>query len=54
MTVHDRVAFACRFLPDDKLAACLNHITQRLTKEANLQAILLTGAVRGDLALVWL
>ena len=43
MTVHDRVAFACRFLPDDKLNNCLSHITQTLKSEANLQAILLTG-----------
>ncbi|XP_043215584.1 GATOR complex protein MIOS-A-like isoform X2 [Amphibalanus amphitrite] len=52
ITVHDRVAFACRFLPDDKLHSCLNHITQTLKNEANLQAILLTGVADEGLELL--
>ncbi|XP_037089925.1 GATOR complex protein MIOS-like [Pollicipes pollicipes] len=52
MTVQDRVAFACRFLSDDRLAECLNQITQTLKKEANLQAILLTGVADEGLDLL--
>lgn len=43
MTVDDRVAFACIFLPDNKLNDYLKSLTMTLIYEGNLDGILLTG-----------
>ncbi|KRT82737.1 hypothetical protein AMK59_4364 [Oryctes borbonicus] len=43
MTVDDRVAFACIFLPDNKLNDYLKTLTVSLIYEGNLDGILLTG-----------
>lgn len=41
--VDDRVAFACVFLPDNKLFEYLKKLTEKLMDEGNLDGILLTG-----------
>ncbi|CAH0555566.1 unnamed protein product [Brassicogethes aeneus] len=43
MSVGDRVAFACMFLPDNKLLEYLQSTTEKLTEEGNLDGLLLTG-----------
>lgn len=43
MLVDDRVAFACTFLPDNKLNDYLRKLTDKLMDEGNLDGILLTG-----------
>ncbi|XP_064613766.1 GATOR2 complex protein MIOS-A-like [Liolophura sinensis] len=43
MQIQDRVAFACIFLSDIKLADYIDRLTARLTEEGDLGGILLTG-----------
>ncbi|KAF5296730.1 hypothetical protein FQR65_LT10166 [Abscondita terminalis] len=43
MSVDDRVAFACTFLPDAKLHDYLKSLASQLIDDGNLDAILLTG-----------
>lgn len=43
MSVDDRVAFACIFLPDNKLHEYLKSLYLKLIDEGNLDGILLTG-----------
>ncbi|KAK9890772.1 hypothetical protein WA026_012117 [Henosepilachna vigintioctopunctata] len=43
MAVDDRVAFACLFLPDNKLHIYLKKLSDRLLEEGNLDGLLLTG-----------
>lgn len=45
MSVDDRVAFACIFLPDNKLNEYLKKLTTELVEEGNLDGILLTGII---------
>ncbi|KXJ29671.1 WD repeat-containing protein mio [Exaiptasia diaphana] len=41
--VEDRVAFACKFLPDIKLTNFINSLTTKMIETGNLDGILLTG-----------
>ncbi|XP_031568130.1 GATOR complex protein MIOS-like [Actinia tenebrosa] len=41
--VEDRVAFACKFLPDNKLASYINNLTAKMIEKGDLNGILLTG-----------
>lgn len=43
MLVDDCVAFACTFLPDNKLHDYLRKLTEKLMEDGNLDGILLTG-----------
>ncbi|KAL3269121.1 hypothetical protein HHI36_008202 [Cryptolaemus montrouzieri] len=43
IAVDDRVAFACMFLPDNKLHSYLKKLSETLTEEGNLDGLLLTG-----------
>lgn len=43
MSVDDRVAFACIFLPDNKLHEYLKNLYMKLMEDGNLDGILLTG-----------
>lgn len=43
MAVCDRVAFACTFLPDNKLEEYINNLSSQLTDAGDLDGILLTG-----------
>ncbi|XP_067022252.1 GATOR2 complex protein MIOS-A-like [Acropora muricata] len=43
MEIEDRVAFACKYLPDSKLSQFLDSLTSKLTNEGDLDGILLTG-----------
>ncbi|XP_015747858.1 PREDICTED: WD repeat-containing protein mio-B-like [Acropora digitifera] len=43
MEIEDRVAFACKYLPDSKLSQFLESLTSKLTNEGDLDGILLTG-----------
>ena len=46
MTVRDRVGFACCFLSDTHLSEYIEHLNRQLTKEGNLDGMLLTGKFR--------
>lgn len=48
MSVDDRVAFACIFLPDNKLYDYLKSLTTQLIDQGNLDGILLTGETIQD------
>ncbi|RZC42359.1 WD repeat-containing protein mio-B [Asbolus verrucosus] len=43
ITVDDRVAFACMFLPDNRLHDYLKKLSDKLIEEGNLDGLLLTG-----------
>ncbi|KAJ8313969.1 hypothetical protein KUTeg_008530 [Tegillarca granosa] len=43
MTVSDRVAFACIYLPDHKLKAYVDDLSRRMRETGNLDGLLLTG-----------
>lgn len=43
MAVDDRVAFACVFLPDNRLHDYLKKLQDKLIDEGNLDGLLLTG-----------
>ncbi|XP_044266200.1 GATOR complex protein MIOS-B [Tribolium madens] len=43
VTVDDRVAFACMFLPDNRLHDYLKKLSDKLIEEGNLDGLLLTG-----------
>ncbi|KAJ8938879.1 hypothetical protein NQ318_016083 [Aromia moschata] len=43
VTVDDRAAFACMFLPDNKLMDSIKRLSDRLCEEGNLDGLLLTG-----------
>lgn len=43
VTVDDRVAFACMFLPDNRLHEYLKKLSDRLIEDGNLDGLLLTG-----------
>lgn len=43
MEIEDRVAFACKFLPDNKLSQFLENLSTKLSNAGDLDGILLTG-----------
>eukprot|EP00300_Choanocystis_sp_HF-7_P027442 c32551_g1_i1.p1 GENE.c32551_g1_i1~~c32551_g1_i1.p1 ORF type:complete len:792 (+),score=109.86 c32551_g1_i1:103-2478(+) len=43
MSLTDRIAFACRFLPDDQLVALLQKTARDLVSRGELEGVLLTG-----------
>lgn len=43
MTVRDRIGFACNFLSDAHLTEYIEQLNRQLTREGNLDGMLLTG-----------
>ncbi|KAJ7386639.1 hypothetical protein OS493_006624 [Desmophyllum pertusum] len=43
MEIEDRVAFACKYLPDNKLSVFLENLSTKLSNAGDLDGILLTG-----------
>lgn len=43
MSVRDRIGFACNFLSDSHLSEHIEYLNRQLTKEGNLDGMLLTG-----------
>lgn len=43
MSVRDRIGFACNFLSDTHLSEFIEYLNRQLTKEGNLDGMLLTG-----------
>jgi hypothetical protein len=52
VTVDDRVAFACMFLPDNRLHDYLKKLSDKLIEEGNLDGLLLTGTNQDGIRLL--
>jgi hypothetical protein len=50
--VDDRVAFACMFLPDNRLHDYLKKLSDKLIEEGNLDGLLLTGTNQDGIRLL--
>lgn len=52
MTVRDRVGFACNFLTDAHLSDYIEHLNRQLTREGNLDGMLLTGKLLNAMIMI--